>query len=111
YKDLPVDRKSPRERLAASLDAILAERIDPRHSLDAVESKLFGLGSEAYVAGSHEFYLGYAIRHQVLLCLDAGHFHPTETLTDKISAVLQFVPGLLLHISRGVRWDSDHVVL
>lgn len=111
YKDLPVDRKSPRERLAASLDAIRAEPLDPRHALDAVEGKLFGLGSEAYVAGSHEFYLGYAIRHQLLLCLDAGHFHPTETLTDKISAVLQFVPGLLLHVSRGLRWDSDHVVL
>ena len=110
-KDQPVDRTSPRERLEASLDAVFAEKIDPRHHLDAVESKLFGLGSESYVVGSHEFYLGYAIEHQKVLCLDAGHYHPTETLTDKISAVLQFVPELLLHVSRGVRWDSDHVVI
>ncbi len=110
-KDSPVDRKTPRELLATSLDAIFAERLDPRHNLDAVESKLFGIGSESYVVGSHEFYLGYAIKHQTLICLDAGHFHPTETLTDKISSVLQFVPELLLHVSRGVRWDSDHVVL
>jgi L-rhamnose isomerase len=111
FKDLPVDRKGPRERLAASLDAIFAEELDPRHNLDAVESKLFGIGSESYVVGSHEFYLGYAVQRRKLLCLDAGHFHPTETLTDKISSVLQFVPGLLLHVSRGVRWDSDHVVI
>jgi len=110
-KDLPVDRKTPRERLEASLDAIFAEKLDPQHNLDAVESKLFGIGSEAYVAGSHEFYLGYAVSRQKLLCLDAGHFHPTETLADKISSTLQFVPGLILHVSRGVRWDSDHVVL
>jgi L-rhamnose isomerase len=110
-KDLPVDRKTPRERLAASLDAMFKEKIDPRHNLDAVESKLFGIGSESYVVGSHEFYLGYAIKNQKLICLDAGHYHPTETLTDKISSVLQFVPELLLHVSRGVRWDSDHVVI
>lgn len=110
-KDLPVDRKAPRERLADSLDAVFAEPLDPAHHLDAVESKLFGIGSESYVVGSHEFYLGYAVRHQKLLCLDAGHFHPTESVADKISAVLAFVPGLLLHVSRGVRWDSDHVVL
>jgi L-rhamnose isomerase len=111
FKDVPVDRKAPRERLAASLDEIFAEQIDPALNLDAVESKLFGLGSESYVAGSHEFYLGYAITRQKLYCLDAGHFHPTESLGDKVSSILQFVPGLLLHLSRGVRWDSDHVVL
>jgi L-rhamnose isomerase len=111
YKDLPVDRKAPRERLAESLNAVFAEKIDPRHNLDAVESKLFGIGSESYVVGSHEFYLGYAVKNQKLYCLDAGHFHPTENLADKISSVLQFVPGILLHVSRGVRWDSDHVVL
>jgi L-rhamnose isomerase len=111
YKDLPADRKAPRERLAASLDDIFAEPIDPALNLDAVESKLFGIGSESYVVGSHEFYLGYAVQRQKLVCLDAGHFHPTESLADKISSVLQFVPGLLLHVSRGVRWDSDHVVL
>lgn len=110
-KDLPVDRKAPRERLAASLDAIFKDKIDPKHNLDAVESKLFGIGSESYVVGSHEFYLGYAVKNQKLICLDAGHYHPTETLTDKISSVLQFVPELLLHVSRGVRWDSDHVVI
>jgi L-rhamnose isomerase len=110
-KDLPVDRKSPRERLAASLDEIFADPVDPSHNLDAVESKLFGIGSESYVVGSHEFYLAYAVKNRTLLCLDAGHFHPTESIADKISAVLQFVPGLLLHVSRGVRWDSDHVVL
>ena len=111
YKDLPVDRKAPRERLEASLDAIFAKKLDPKHNLDAVECKLFGIGSESYVVGSHEFYMGYAIKNQRMLCLDAGHFHPTESIADKISAILQFVPGLLLHVSRGVRWDSDHVVL
>ena len=111
YKDVPIDRKSPRERLARSLDEIFAEPLDPRHHLDAVESKLFGIGSESYVVGSHEFYLGYAIKHRKLLCLDAGHFHPTEGIADKISAVLTHLDGLLLHVSRGVRWDSDHVVI
>lgn len=110
-KDLPVDRKAPRERLEASLDAIFAEKIEPAYHLDAVESKLFGIGSESYVAGSHEFYLGYAIKNRTLYCLDAGHYHPTENLADKITSVLQFVPEILLHVSRGVRWDSDHVVL
>lgn len=110
-KDMPVDRKSPRARLEASLDALFREPLDPRHNLDAVESKLFGIGSESYVAGSHEFYLGYAVKHQKLICLDAGHFHPTESVADKISSTLQFVPEILLHVSRGVRWDSDHVVL
>ncbi len=108
-KDLPADRKGPRERLEASLDALFAEPMP--HNLDAVESKLFGIGSESYVPGSHEFYLGYAVKNRKLLCLDAGHFHPTETLADKISSVLQFVPEIILHVSRGVRWDSDHVVL
>jgi L-rhamnose isomerase len=110
YKDTPADRKTPRERLAQSLDEVFAEPIDPRLNLDAVESKLFGIGSESYVVGSHEFYLGYAIRNRKLLCLDAGHFHPTEGIADKITAVLMWVPGLLLHVSRGIRWDSDHVV-
>ncbi len=110
-KDVPFDRAAPRERLRASLDAILAPALDPAWQEDAVESKLFGIGSEAYVVGSHEFYLGYAIRNGLLYCLDAGHFHPTEHLADKVSAILQNVPALLLHVSRGVRWDSDHVVL
>jgi L-rhamnose isomerase len=110
YKDTPADRLAPRQRLIESLDKIFESNIDEVHNLDAVESKLFGIGSESYVVGSHEFYLGYAASRQKLLCLDAGHFHPTETVADKISAVLLYVPELLLHVSRGVRWDSDHVV-
>jgi L-rhamnose isomerase len=111
FKDTPVDRQRPRELLCASLDQVLAEKIDPRYNLDAVESKLFGLGSESYVAGSHEFYLGYAVTRQILLCLDSGHFHPTEGIADKISSVLLYLDEILLHVSRGVRWDSDHVVI
>jgi L-rhamnose isomerase len=109
-KDSPADRKAPRLLLRDSLDEILAEKIDPRYNLDAVEGKLFGLGSESYVVGSHEFYLGYAIANRILLCLDSGHFHPTETIADKLSAVLLYLDEVLLHVSRGVRWDSDHVV-
>ncbi|MHC5541971.1 L-rhamnose isomerase [Singulisphaera rosea] len=109
-KDSPVDRKGPRERLAKALDTIFAEAIDPRLNRDAVECKLFGLGSESYVVGSHEFYFGYALTRETLLCLDSGHFHPTEVISDKISAVLTWLDEILLHVSRGVRWDSDHVV-
>jgi L-rhamnose isomerase len=111
FKDIPVDRLSPRKWLAESLDAIFAEPIDPKHNLDAVEAKLFGIGSECYVVGSHEFYLGYAVSRKKLLCLDAGHFHPTETISDKISSVMLWLDEILLHVSRGVRWDSDHVVI
>lgn len=110
FKDTPADRNSPRERLAASLDAIFKKRIPPAFNLDAVEPKLFGIGSESYVVGSHEFYFGYAITRKKLLCLDSGHFHPTEGIADKISSALQYLPEILLHVSRGVRWDSDHVV-
>jgi len=110
FKDTPANRKAPRERLAESLDAIFADSIDRHEVLDAVECKLFGIGSESYVVGSHEFYLGYAISRGKVLCLDAGHFHPTEVISDKISSTLMYVPELLLHVSRGVRWDSDHVV-
>jgi L-rhamnose isomerase len=110
YKDVPADRKSPRERLKASLDEVFAEKLDPAHNLDAVESKLFGIGSESYVVGSHEFYLGYAIQNRILLCLDTGHFHPTEMVSEKLTSVLTFLDEILLHVSRGVRWDSDHVV-
>ncbi len=109
-KDTPADRRTPRLLLQESLDRILAVPIDPHANLDSVESKLFGLGSESYVVGSHEFYLGYAIRKGILLTLDTGHFHPTEAVSDKLSAVLLAVPGVVLHVSRGVRWDSDHVV-
>ena len=110
FKDTPVNRREYRERLEQSLDAIFAPAVDPALNRDAVESKLFGIGSESCVIGSHEFYLGYAVKKQKIVCLDAGHFHPTETLADKISSTLQFVPEVLLHVSRGVRWDSDHVV-
>lgn len=110
YKDIPIDRMAPRQRLASSLDAIFADSIDPSLVLDAVECKLFGIGSESYVVGSHEFYLGYALSRKKLLCLDAGHFHPTEVISDKISSAMLYFPEILLHVSRGVRWDSDHVV-
>jgi L-rhamnose isomerase len=109
-KDTPVDRKGPRERLVQSLDQVFAEPINPRFNRDAVEGKLFGLGAESYTVGSHEFYLGYAVSRGKLLCLDAGHYHPTELISDKISAALTFLDEILLHVSRGVRWDSDHVV-
>lgn len=111
FKDIPVDRMAARRRLDASLDAMLATRFDAAHLRDAVESKLFGIGVEACTVGSHEFYLGYAIRKQILLCLDMGHFHPTENIADKLSAVALSVPELLLHVSRPMRWDSDHVIL
>jgi L-rhamnose isomerase len=110
-KDTPVDRKGPRARLAEALDAVFKERIDPALNLDSVEGKLFGIGVESYTVGSHEFYLAYALTRRVLFTLDTGHYHPTETITDKISSVLAFAPEILLHVSRGVRWDSDHVVV
>jgi L-rhamnose isomerase len=110
-KDMPADRARHRDLLRRSLDGIFAEKIDSRYIVDTVESKLFGIGSESYVVGSHEFYLGYAVRHNLGVCLDMGHFHPTESVADKISSVLQCCPLLLLHISRGVRWDSDHVAV
>ncbi|HVU17342.1 MAG TPA: L-rhamnose isomerase [Candidatus Didemnitutus sp.] len=111
-KDAPADRWAPRARLVESYDAILSDRsVSPRHCVDAVEGKLFGLGSEEYVVGSHEFYAGYALTRKIVPCLDLGHFHPTESVADKVSALLQFHPRLLLHTSRPVRWDSDHVVI
>ncbi|PTY06067.1 L-rhamnose isomerase [Verrucomicrobia bacterium LW23] len=109
-KDSTVSRRAHREWLVESLDAVFAEEIDPKLNRDAVESKLFGIGFESYVVGSHEFYMGYAQSRKKILCLDAGHFHPTEGIADKISSVLTFCPEILLHVSRGVRWDSDHVV-
>lgn len=111
FKDNPVDRMSPRKRLKESLDEIFAETLNPEHNLDAVESKLFGLGSEAYVVGSHEFYMGYGLQNNTLICLDAGHFHPTEVISGKLSSLALFTSGILLHVSRPMRWDSDHVVI
>lgn len=110
YKENPVDRYTPRMRLTESLDRVFSNKLPPEFHLDAIEAKLFGIGSESFVVGSHEFYLGYAIKNQMLLCLDAGHFHPTESIADKISSALLYIPRLLLHVSRPVRWDSDHVV-
>ncbi len=110
-KDMPVDRFWRRAALLEALDEIYALRHDPRHLRDSLESKLFGIGSESFVVGSHDFYLAYALRAGKMVCLDLGHFHPTESVADKVSALLQFFEGILLHVSRGVRWDSDHVVI
>ncbi|MEK5255130.1 L-rhamnose isomerase [Paenibacillus sp. FSL F4-0125] len=110
YKDTPVDRLAPRVRLKESLDQIFSEEIDPLYNIDALESKLFGIGSESYVVGSHEFYMGYGLTRGKTICLDAGHFHPTEMISNKLSSILMFSEQLLLHVSRPVRWDSDHVV-
>jgi len=110
-KDLPYDRFGPRRRLVESLDEVLANPLPRQHTRDAVEGKLFGLGIEAFTVGSHELYLAYATRKNLMLCMDTGHYHPTESVADKISSVVGFVDGILLHVSRPVRWDSDHVVL
>ena len=110
-KDLPYDRFGPRRRLVEALDEVLSTRLPREHHRDAVEGKLFGLGAEAYTVGSHELYLAYAATRKVMLCLDTGHYHPTESVADKVSSVADFVDGVLLHVSRPVRWDSDHVVL
>lgn len=110
YKDAPIDRLSPRVRLMEALDEIFSDPIDEAFNIDAVESKLFGIGSESYVVGSHEFYMGYALSRRKTVCFDSGHFHPTETISNKLSSWLLFGERLLLHVSRPVRWDSDHVV-
>lgn len=111
FKDITVDRLQARKRLMASLDEIFSEKISPKYMKDAVESKLFGIGVESCTVGSSEFYLGYAVKNNLLLCLDSGHFHPTEVISDKISSVLLYLDEILLHVSRPVRWDSDHVVI
>lgn len=95
-KDITVDRLAPRQRLLEALDEVISEKFDPAHHIDAVESKLFGIGAESYTVGSNEFYMGYATSRQTALCLDAGHFHPTEVISDKISAAMLYVPRLLL---------------
>lgn len=111
YKDVCIDRKAHREILVDSLDKIFSVKIESKYNKDAIESKLFGIGSESYVTGSHEFYMGYAFGRKKIPCLDMGHFHPTESIADKISSILLYANELLLHVSRGIRWDSDHVVL
>lgn len=111
FKDNPVDRLAPRKRLMESLDEIFSEELDERYTQDAVESKLFGLGAEAYTVGSHEFYMGYGLTRGKMILLDAGHFHPTEVISNKLSSLALFSKGIMLHVSRPVRWDSDHVVI
>lgn len=108
-KDTPADRTGYRMRFKDSLDEIFEQKFDKKHLVDAIESKLFGIGSESYVPGSLEFFMGYAVQNNLALCLDAGHFHPTETIADKFSSMLLYIDSILLHVSRGVRWDSDHV--
>lgn len=110
YKDTPVDREAPRRRMMEALDEVFSTDIDTNYTAEAIESKVFGIGAESYTVGSNEFCLGYASSRDKMVCLDAGHFHPTEVISDKISSVLLFTKELLLHVSRPVRWDSDHVV-
>lgn len=111
FKDIPADRTAPRARLKDSLDQILAAGFDRNLVYVAVESKVFGIGMESYTVGSHEFYMNYAAKNDLLCLLDNGHYHPTELVSDKISSMLLFYDKLALHVTRGVRWDSDHVVL
>lgn len=111
FKDTPANRYLPRRRLLEALDECFSEEISPSLEQDAVESKLFGIGTESCTIGSNEFYLLYATRHNKIICLDSGHFHPTESISDKISAILCMAEKILLHVSRGVRWDSDHVLV
>ena len=110
YKDVPADRIGPRKRLMDALDEILSEHIDPQYLVDTVESKVFGIGVESYTVGSHEFYMNYAATRGCVCLLDNGHYHPTEVVSDKIPSMLLFSDKVALHVTRGVRWDSDHVV-
>lgn len=110
-KDTPVDKEGPRARMMSALDEVFSVEYDEKYTKDALESKVFGIGAESYTVGSNEFALGYAVSRGKMYCLDAGHFHPTEVISDKIPAVLLFTDKLLLHVSRPVRWDSDHVVV
>lgn len=110
-KDNPIDRYTPRKRMMEALDEIFEEKLNEEYTKEAVESKLFGLGAEAYTVGSHEFYMGYGLTRNKLICLDAGHFHPTEVISNKLSSIALFSKGIMLHVSRPVRWDSDHVVI
>ena len=111
YKDNPIDKMSPRVRLRDALDQCLEEKFDDAYMLDAVEGKLFGIGAESFTTGSNDFYLSYALTRDILWTIDAGHFHPTEDVSDKFTAFLPFGKGLMLHVSRPIRWDSDHVVI
>lgn len=110
-KDMPANRFYYRDLLEDSLNQIFEQKLDEKYSADVLEGKLFGIGTECFVAGSHEFYLGYAIKNGVGICMDTGHYLPTETIIDKISSVKRFTKDILIHISRGIRWDSDHVLV
>lgn len=110
-KDLTVNRLQYRQNLKDSLDKIFEYKTNDEYMKDCIESKLFGIGAESYTVGSHEFYMGYGVKNNVVVTLDSGHFHPTEVISDKISSLLLFLPEVMLHVSRGVRWDSDHVVI
>lgn len=110
YKDFTADMYAPRERLSKSLDEVFSRKRDTEHNIDTLESKLFGIGVEAYTVGSHEFYMGYAVKNHLPLCLDAGHFHISEDISNKISALMLVCDELMLHVTRPMRWDSDHVV-
>lgn len=110
-KDVTVDRLLYRKNLEESLDKVFEYKANPEYMQDCIESKLFGIGAESFTVGSHEFYMGYGIKNNVVVTLDSGHFHPTEIISDKISSLLLFLPEIMLHVTRGVRWDSDHVVL
>lgn len=111
FKDTPVNRAKTRELLAESYDRIFAEKLNEDYTMESVESKVFGIGAESCTIGSHEFYMGCAMKHDKLLTLDTGHYHPTELVSDKISGVLTYLKAVMLHVSRPVRWDSDHVVI
>lgn len=111
FKDNPIDRLAPRKRLMESLDEIFSEKMNKAYTLDAIESKLFGIGVESYTVGSHEFYMGYGLTRDKVICMDAGHYHPTEVVSNKLSSLSLFGNDILLHVSRPVRWDSDHVVI
>ena len=111
YKDTPVDREAPRRRMMTALDEVFEEKIDEKYNLDGIESKVFGIGAESYTVGSNEFCVAYATSRNKMVTLDAGHYHPTEVISDKIPTVLLFTNDLLLHVSRPVRWDSDHVIV
>lgn len=110
-KDSTVNRLQYRKNLKESLDKIFEYKTNDEYMKDCIESKLFGIGAESYTVGSHEFYMGYGVRNNIVVTLDSGHFHPTEVISDKISSLLLFLPEVMLHVSRGIRWDSDHVVV
>ncbi|GFH41515.1 L-rhamnose isomerase [Lactococcus hodotermopsidis] len=110
-KDNPIDRLAPRKRLMTAYDEIFTEEISEDYVIDTMESKVFGIGGEAYTVGSHEFYMGYGLTRNKTILMDAGHYHPTEVISNKISSLALFSDKLMLHVSRPVRWDSDHVII